>query len=87
MIKAIADGYSNSYSAIIDSQLTTLIIGIILSQFGVGPVKGFAVVLIIGILTSLFTSIFISRLILDNMVRKENQLNTIRISPRMLLRM
>ncbi|MBK6730765.1 MAG: hypothetical protein IPG60_07295 [Bacteroidetes bacterium] len=70
MIKAIADGYSNSYSAIIDSQLTTLIIGIILSQFGVGPVKGFAVVLIIGILTSLFTSIFISRLILDNMVRK-----------------
>ncbi|MBP9190215.1 MAG: protein translocase subunit SecDF [Chitinophagales bacterium] len=71
MIKAIADGYSNSYSAIIDSQLTTLIIGIILSQFGVGPVKGFAVVLIIGILTSLFTSIFISRLILDNMVRKE----------------
>ncbi|HET8964471.1 MAG TPA: protein translocase subunit SecDF, partial [Chitinophagales bacterium] len=71
MVKAIADGYSNSYSAIIDSQLTTLIIGIILSQFGVGPVKGFAVVLIIGILTSLFTSIFISRLILDNMVRKE----------------
>lgn len=71
MVKAIADGYNNSYSAIIDSQLTTLIIGIILSQFGVGPVKGFAVVLIIGILTSLFTSIFISRLILDNMSRKE----------------
>ncbi len=71
MVKAIADGYSNSYSAIIDSQLTTLIIGIILTQFGAGPVKGFAVVLIIGILTSLFTSIFISRLILDNMVRKE----------------
>lgn len=71
MIKAIADGYSNFIQPLLTPQLTTLIIGIILSQFGVGPVKGFAVVLIIGILTSLFTSIFISRLILDNMVRKE----------------
>lgn len=75
MIKAIADGYSNSYSAIIDSNITTLIIGIILVQFGEGTVKGFAVVLIIGIISSLFTSIFISRLILDFMARKERKVS------------
>ncbi|MEZ5014227.1 MAG: protein translocase subunit SecDF [Chitinophagales bacterium] len=65
MIKAISDGFSGSYSAIIDSNITTLIIGIILSQFGTGPVKGFAVILIIGIISSLFTSILVSRLIID----------------------
>jgi len=62
---AIADGYKNAYSAIIDGQLTTLITGIVLLSYGVGPVKGFATTLIIGIVTSLFTSIFISRLIFE----------------------
>lgn len=63
MIKtAIADGYKNAYSAIIDSNVTTLLIGIILLNFGVGPVQGFATTLIIGILSSLFTAIFITRL-------------------------
>lgn len=71
MVKAIADGFTNSYSAIIDGNLTTLIIGFILSQIGTGPVKGFAVVLIIGILSSMFCSIFITRLFLDRLSRKE----------------
>ncbi|MDR2650689.1 MAG: protein translocase subunit SecDF [Prevotellaceae bacterium] len=62
---AITDGYKNAYSAIIDGQLTTLITGIVLLAYGTGPVKGFATTLIIGILTSLFTSIFISRLIFE----------------------
>lgn len=71
MVKAVADGYLNSYSAIIDANITTLIIGGILSQIGTGPVKGFAIVLIIGILSSLFCSIFVTRLILDWMGKKD----------------
>ena len=62
-----------TYSAIIDANITTLIIGFILSQIGTGPVKGFAVVLIIGILSSLFCSIFITCLILDRMSRKNKE--------------
>lgn len=69
MVKAIADGYNGSYSAIIDSNLTTLIIALILVNFGTGPVKGFAVVLMIGIIASMFCSILITRLILDWMVK------------------
>ncbi len=65
---AIADGYSNAYSAIIDGQVTTLLTGIILFAVGVGPIKGFATTLVLGIITSLFTSIFITRLIFDWMV-------------------
>ena len=60
---AISDGYKNAYSAIIDGQVTTLLTGIILYIFGSGPIKGFATTLIIGILTSLFTAIFITRII------------------------
>lgn len=71
MVKAIADGYTHSYSAIIDSHVTTFIIGIILNYFGSGSIKGFAVVLMIGIIFSLFTAIFISRLILDWMAKTE----------------
>ncbi|MCC7317763.1 MAG: protein translocase subunit SecD, partial [Bacteroidales bacterium] len=67
---AIDDGYKNAYSAIIDGNVTTLLTGIVLYVFGTGPVQGFATTLIIGLLTSLFTSIFISRIIfhylLDN---------------------
>lgn len=59
---AIADGYKNAYSAIIDGNVTTLLTGIVLYVFGSGPVQGFATTLIIGILTSLFCSIFITRL-------------------------
>ncbi|MFW5757631.1 MAG: protein translocase subunit SecF, partial [Bacteroidota bacterium] len=60
---AIADGYKNAYSAIVDGNVTTLLTGVVLYVFGSGPVQGFATTLIIGILSSLFTSIFISRLI------------------------
>ena len=71
MVKAIADGYTHSYSAIIDSHVTTFIIGIILNEFGSGAIKGFAIVLMIGIVFSLFTAIFISRLILDWMAKTD----------------
>ena len=60
---AINDGYKNAYSAIIDGNVTTLLTGIVLYIFGTGPVQGFATTLIIGILSSLFTAIFISRMI------------------------
>ena len=68
--KAIADGYSNAYSAIIDGQITTLLTGIVLFVFGSGPVQGFATTLIIGIVTSVLTSIFITRIIFDDRVSK-----------------
>jgi SecD/SecF fusion protein len=68
--KAIADGYSNAYSAIIDGQVTTLLTGLVLFFFGSGPVKGFATTLIIGIITSVITSIFITRLIFDDRLKK-----------------
>ena len=67
---AIKDGFSNAYSAIIDGQLTTIITGIVLFVFGNGPVQGFATTLIIGILTSLFSSIFITRLLIEAIVAK-----------------
>ena len=63
--KAIADGYSNAYSAIIDGQLTTMLTGFVLFVFGSGPVQGFATTLIIGIITSVITYIFITRLIFE----------------------
>ncbi|MDD6365148.1 MAG: protein translocase subunit SecDF [Bacteroidales bacterium] len=68
--KAIADGYSNAYSAIIDGQITTLLTGIVLFIFGSGPVQGFATTLIIGIITSVLTSIFITRLIFEARVSR-----------------
>ena len=67
---AIKDGFSNAYSAIIDGNLTTIITGIVLFVFGNGPVQGFATTLVIGILTSLFCSIFITRLIIEAVVAK-----------------
>ena len=62
---AITDGYKNAYSAIIDGNVTTLLTGIVLYVFGTGPVQGFATTLIIGICSSLFTAILISRLIFN----------------------
>ena len=62
---AISDGYKNAYSSIIDGNVTTILTAIILMVFGAGPVKGFAVTLFFGILTSLFTAIFVSRLIFE----------------------
>ncbi len=68
--KAIHDGYANAYSAIIDGQVTTLLTGLVLFFFGSGPIKGFATTLIIGIITSVLTSIFITRIIFDDRVSK-----------------
>ncbi len=62
---AIDQGYHRAFSAIIDSNLTTLISGIILYQFGTGPVRGFAVTLSIGILANIFTAVYITRVIFD----------------------
>ena len=68
--KAGADGYKNAYSAIVDGQITTLLTGIVLFVFGSGPVQGFATTLIIGIITSVLTSIFITRIIFDDRIVK-----------------
>jgi SecD/SecF fusion protein len=71
---AVADGYKNALSAIIDGNLTTLITGIILFMLGTGPVKGFATTLVVGIITSLFAAIYISRLVFEIMLDKGNKL-------------
>ena len=72
---AVQDGYKNAYSAIIDGNVTTLITGIILIILGTGPVHSFAVTLCIGILTSLATSIFITRLIFERMLDKDKEIS------------
>lgn len=68
---AVADGYKNALSAIIDANVTTLLTGIILLVFGTGPIRGFATTLVIGILTSLFSAIFITRLVFVWMLDKK----------------
>jgi SecD/SecF fusion protein len=72
--QAIADGYKNAYSAIIDSNIVTLITGIILFYLGTGPIKGFATTLILGIMTSLFTSIFITRLAFEAFLKSDKKI-------------
>lgn len=62
---AVKDGYQNAYSAILDANITTFLTALILYTFGTGPIKGFATTLLIGIVTSLFTAIFITRLIFE----------------------
>ena len=73
--KALADGYSNAFSAIFDSNLTSIITGIILFNFGTGPIRGFATTLIIGILISFFTAVFMTRLFYDYFMSKDKLLN------------
>ena len=73
--KAVADGYRNAYSAIIDGQVTTLLTGLVLFFFGSGPIKGFATTLIIGIITSVLTSIIVTRLIIDDRIVKGKTLS------------
>ncbi len=72
---AIADGYNSAYSSIIDANVTTLLTGIILYTFGTGPIKGFATTLIIGILTSLFAAIFITRLVISARLNKKKSIS------------
>ncbi|MBL0910865.1 MAG: protein translocase subunit SecDF [Bacteroidia bacterium] len=71
---AISEGYSKAYSSIIDGNVTTILTALILMIFGAGPVKGFAVTLFIGILTSLFSAIFISRLIFEWMLNAKKDI-------------
>lgn len=73
--KALADGYSNAFSAIFDSNLTSIITGIILFNFGTGPIRGFATTLIIGILISFFTAVFITRIVYEHFMNKDKWLN------------
>ena len=72
---AIQDGFSNAYSAIIDGNLTTIITGIVLFFFGTGPVKGFATTLVAGIITSLFCSIFITRVLLESRAARKGSIS------------
>ncbi len=74
---AIKDGYKVAYSAIIDGNVTTLLTGIVLAYFGSGPIQGFAITLCIGLLTSLFSSIFISRLVFEAMLSSKKGQNKI----------
>jgi SecD/SecF fusion protein len=69
---AIDSGYANAMSAILDSNITTFLTGVILYSFGVGPIKGFAVTLMAGIVSSLFTAIIITRIVVDYMTRDKN---------------
>ncbi len=70
MKAAVADGYKNAFSAIFDGNLTTIITGAILAYLGSGPIRGFAVTLIIGICCSFFTAVFVTRLILERWINK-----------------
>ena len=73
--EALDKGYANAFSAIFDSNFTSLITGIILLYFGTGPVKGFATTWIIGILVSFFTAVFMTRLVYDYMLKKDKWTN------------
>ena len=68
--EALNAGYSNAFSAIFDSNLTSIITGIILYNFGTGPIKGFATTLIIGIVVSFFTAVFMTRVVYSNMMER-----------------
>jgi SecD/SecF fusion protein len=70
---AIQEGFSHSYSAIIDANVTTLLTAAVLAYYGLGPIKGFAVVLIIGVLSSIFTAVLLGRLVIDWWTSKEGR--------------
>ena len=75
LANAVDEGFKNAMSAIIDGQVTTFLLGLVLIMFGSGTIQGFAVTLCIGIVTSLFTSIFITRLVIDWMLNHKKKLN------------
>ncbi len=72
---AVSEGFRNSYSAIIDSNVTTILSALVLAYFGLGPIKGFAVVLIIGVLCTLFTAVLITRLMFDYWLGKGRKIS------------
>jgi preprotein translocase subunit SecD len=69
----IAEGYHRAFSAIIDGHVTTVIAGLILLSFGYGPIRGFAVTLLIGLIASLFTSVFVTRVVFDYFIVAKNR--------------
>jgi len=73
--QAVSLGYSNAFSAIFDSNLTSLITGVILYVFGTGPIRGFATTWIIGILVSFFTAVFLTRIVFEHQMKKDKWLN------------
>ena len=75
MKQALNEGYGNAFSAIFDSNLTSLITGVILLVTGTGPIRGFATTWIIGIVISFFTAVFLTRLVFENRVSKDKWLN------------
>lgn len=75
LLTAIADGFKNSYSAIIDANVTTILVAFVLAYFGLGPIKGFAVVLIIGVVCSLFTALLIGKMIMDWWTRGDRNIS------------
>ena len=77
---AIDSGYGHALSAIVDANVTTFLVGIVLYQFGTGPIRGFALTLCIGIISSLFTAFFVTRTIFELITRKSEQ-STLSIGP------
>ena len=73
--QAVSDGFSNALSSILDANITTGVTALVLFVFGTGPIKGFATTLLIGIMTSLFTAIFITRILVENHISKSNKLD------------
>ena len=70
---AVGTGFDKAFLAVLDANITTFIAGVVLYTYGTGPIKGFAVTLMIGILTTLFTGVFLSRTIIDFFTRKANK--------------
>ena len=68
LMGAIKEGYSRAFTAILDANITTAAVCVVLMYFGTGPIRGFAVTLIVGIITSMFTAIFLTRTLIDLMV-------------------
>ncbi len=79
--QALTDGYKNAFSAIFDSNITSIITGIILFNFGTGPIRGFATTLIIGIVCSFFTAVFMTRLVYEWRLGKEKWTNLTFVTP------
>ena len=75
LLLSIKDGFLNSYSAIIDANVTTILVAGVLSYFGLGPIKGFAVVLIIGVLSSLFTAVLFGKMMIDWWTEKDRKMS------------
>ncbi|WP_459188709.1 protein translocase subunit SecDF [Parabacteroides sp. APC149_11_2_Y6] len=79
--KAIADGYSNAFSAIFDSNLTSIITGVVLFYFGTGPIRGFATTMIIGLFASFLTAVFLTRIVYEALLAKDKLKNVTFVTP------